>query len=375
MPNVSFIVKCTRSCNFACDYCTNRRNQSSILDFDQLVPFIKGTLSNPNYEQFIFIFHGGEPLLLGIDYYQKILILQELCKTKEQKIKNIIQTNGSLLDDDWITFLKTQSINVGISLDGPSEFQNRYRKYKDGRETFDDVIRGIQRLKNKDMSVGALSVLTDEVLSSNPYDYIKFYQDNGISNLGLLAERPSKKKNIKLNDTNDFIETRNRYASFMMNAYDNWINLDDCNFKIREFSDIMNSIIGGTPKVCIFNGSCVGHFFGIDISGEVAHCDKFFDDKRFCFGSISDNFLSDIVTSDTFLKAQKIEINIRNKCQLCEWFSICKGGCLYEAMTYENYGIKDRIRHCHLRKIFDHIYNNIWSELNRRDSLFKTEMV
>jgi len=345
------------------------------LDFDQLITFMKGTLSNHDYEQFIFIFHGGEPLLMGIDYYQKMLILQDLCKTKKQKIKNIIQTNGSLLNDDWITFLKTHSVSVGISLDGPSEFQNKHRKYKDGRETFDDVIHGVQKLKNNDMSVGALSVLTEEVLSSNPYDFIKFYQENGISNLGLLAERPSTKKSIDSNDTNDFIENRNRYASFMMKAYDDWLGMDDCTFNIREFSDILNSIIGGKPKVCIFNGACVGHFFGIDSSGEVAHCDKFFDDKRFCFGAISEHYLSDIVTSDTFLKAQEIETEIRNKCQLCDWFSICKGGCLYEAMTYEKYGINDRINYCHLRKIFDHIYNNIWTELNLSDSRLKAEMV
>ena len=363
MPNVSFIIKCTRSCNFACDYCNNRRKKSSTLNFEKLVALVENAISTDKFDQFSFIFHGGEPLLLGINYYQRILLLQNLCRTEKQKIKNIIQTNGTLIDNDWISFFKANDISIGISMDGPIEIQNKHRKYKDGKETFHDVNRSLQKLKNREMSFGVLSVVTNEVLNSNSHDFIAFFMDRGVSNLGLLPLRPAKKRFTNSNSVNEYIETRNKYSSFMIDVYNHWRILDNSKFKVRELSNIFDSIVGGKSSVCIFSGACVGHYFGVNVSGEVAHCDKFFDDMRFCFGDIEENNIASIMKSDKFLRAQEIEFKIRSKCKPCDWFKICNGGCLYDAMILENNGVKDRIACCHLKKIYDHIYNFVDSEL------------
>jgi len=187
--------------------------------------------------------------------------------------------------------------------------------------------------------------------------------EHEISRLGLLPERPAKKTFNDLNSAKEFYVFRKRYSKFMCELYDHWINSNNTTFKIRELFSMLNAIVGGRSTICVDTGPCVGRYFGVDVSATIAHCDKFFDDQRFCFGNLESMSISEIMTSNKLLDAQEIERTLREKCKPCDWYNICQGGCLYDAILFENSGLKNRMKVCHTRIIYDYIYKNLLNEL------------
>jgi uncharacterized protein len=355
MANMSFVIKCTRNCNFACSYCTNHRKNYSLLGLEIIIPLTQSALSvNKDYET-TFIFHGGEPFLLGESYFNKILLVQQLAKTNGQVIKNIVQTNGSLLNEQWIDFLKKSSIGVGISMDGPEEIHNKNRLYRDKSHTYADVMNGVQKLIDNKIPFGVLAVVTEAMLQARAKKIFDFFASNGIGKYGLLPERPPKPYFSSKAKAEQFFLNRKRYSQFMCELYDLWLERDDPQIKVRELGSMMDAMIGGKPTLCIDNGPCIGKIFGVNDNGMIAHCDKFFNDKKFNFGKADEVSIEDILHSEVFEKAQDLEVKLRGKCQACDWFNECKGGCLFDAVLFENSGLENRMDICHTRLIYEHI--------------------
>jgi len=357
--NHSLIVKCTRQCNFACSYCTDRRSSGSPLSFDNTVGLVKSVLAQPEAGRTTFIFHGGEPLLLGIDYFKKLLCLQQLCNENRRQISNILQTNGSLISEEWIRFFQENEIQLGISLDGPPESHNLFRRYVGGEPTCEDVIQNIRALNEAGVRFGVLCVASDTLLQCGARKVFDFFRNLPVSKVGFLPLRAPQTHFENQKHATDFYDYRMRYASFMCELYRLWIEADNPAFRIRELDSMLSNLLGGVPTICVDNGPCVGKQFGVDPSGVLAHCDKFFHDADFCFGSLEHTALSEVLASDRFARAQEIEREARAACDSCEWHSICQGGCLKDAVLFEKSGLQDRIPHCHLKVIYDFIFADV----------------
>ena len=288
-------------------------------------------------------------------YFIKYLYIQRLGRLQGQKIENILQTNGSLINDKWIAFFENHNIVVGVSLDGPQVLNYKTRRYRNNTDPFNDVIRNIEKLNKSTVNYGVLSVISDKVYHYDTHKYFNFFLDSNINNVALLIERPPEIKFHNIDEQKAFYASRRNYAKFMCLMFDYWINTNNDQFRIRELSSMLDLLLGGTSKICTYSGACVGKYYGIDVTGSIAHCDKFFNDDRFTFGATKGTTLSDIANSSSLAEAQIMESSIRNKCTTCEWFNVCKGGCLHEAMLFNDNGIGNRVDYCHSRMIFNHI--------------------
>jgi uncharacterized protein len=321
------------------------------------------------YQNIDFIFHGGEPLLLGTDFFSKIVCIQSLGMSDSASIRNLVQTNGSLIDAEWCEFLRENAFHVGISLDGPETLHNANRVFPNGTMTFSAVMKGVCTLIDNDVDrYGFLSVASTAILSCDPSDVFRFFAEHlhvdaieppNYREVSLLAERPAAMtfRNVKAAKT--FYETRQRYAEFLCRIYDLWIDADDPRMRVREIGNKIDCLVGGGTRVCAESGNCVGTYFGIDSDGNVAHCDTFFHDPRFAFGNLREEALTDILTSKKLRQAAEYEQELRGHCRSCRWFSVCRGGCLYEAILFANSGLENRQRYCHNRIIYDHICNDL----------------
>jgi len=323
-----------------------------------MIGFVKNAVDGSTAQRTKFIFHGGEPLLLGTDYFLKILYLQSLCNARGT-ILNVIQSNASLISPEWIEFLRQHNIQLGISLDGPPESNDKFRRYALGGATSMDVIANIQALNEANVLFGILCVVSDVLIDCGAERVFQFFCDLQVSRVGFLPLRVPQIQFQNQAKASEFYEYRQRYATFMCEMYRLWIAHDDPTFKIRELESILNILVGGVPNLCVFSGPCVGRIFGVDSNGTIAHCDKFFHDDNFCFGNLAETTIDDILMSEKFARAQEYDALARQQCASCDWFSACRGGCLKDAVLFQTTNLGDRKSYCHLKIIFDCISNHL----------------
>lgn len=362
MQGTTFIIKCTRRCNLCCTYCGERREKGE-LHIENLIALIKDLGTNFNENNVEFVFHGGEPLLLGREYFSKIIALQELCNLDMSKVRNTIQTNGTLVDDNWCEFFKANNFQVGISLDGPKVVQDLHRRYYNGKSTYETVMVNIKKLEEYKIKLGILSVVSDELLSYEAEKLFRFFVDNSLNNFCLLPLRPKEDSFASVEEAKSFYLKRIDYSRFMCDMFKVWLKENNEKIRIRELVSKLDSLCGGRASVCSESGNCIGRYFGIDTDGNIAHCDKFFNDISFIYGNIKEKTFSELMISEKYRESFDREIEIRDRCKDCPWFSVCKGGCLYEGVLFEKSGLKDRRFYCHLKYIYDFIYEYLDEEV------------
>lgn len=171
--------------------------------------------------------------------------------------------------------------------------------------------------------------------------------------------RPPRKHFSTAQDAIEFYKYRIRYAKFMCRLYHIWIQSNDTSIEIRELASMLTNLLGGIPSVCVDNGPCVGKQFGIDVSGIIAHCDKFFSDQQFCFGCLPAASVTHVMAMEEFARAKETELTIRSKCSGCDWFRVCKGGFLNDAVLFNNSGLADRREYCHVKIMYDYIWGDL----------------
>jgi uncharacterized protein len=374
---VAFILKCTRACNFACSYCSDRQDQSGALGLE--VPALLLKQASALYRSVDFIYHGGEPLVLGIEYFSKILVMQKLLNSGNTRFRNLLQTNGSLIDASWCDFFKANNVHVGVSLDGPQAVHDAQRRRSDGGPTFDSVARGVSELASAGVEkYGLLAVATEEALHEEPAALYEFFRsqlhpesvaDGDYREVSVMLERPASPPGWRsLGEAHGFLARRRRYAELLCGLYRCWLGRDDVKVRIRELGNKLDCLVGGRSGICIEGGCCIGRYFGVDTSGEVAHCDTFFHDSRFRFGNIRTKPLSEMLRSRRFRDAAALEGELRRRCRPCPWFSHCRGGCLYEALLLHDSGLRDRQAYCPSKPVYDFLAADLAGRLDTKVS-------
>jgi uncharacterized protein len=302
----------------ACRYCDADIYSHKRISFEVLAHLVKKALKTG--ADVNFVWHGGEPLLLGKEFYRKAVWLQQRFKLPHQRVTNSLQTNGTLLDEGWLDFFDQTGFSIGLSLDGPAQLHDKHRVLAKGPGSFEKVMLAARLMKERNRKFGVLAVVTEDTIRLGAKELFRFFVDNGLKKFDLLCQQPA------LNVGRGEYISRHIQSRFLGDVFDLWLAEDDPEVCIREFDSILRRLIGGQHTLCLLAGGCIGKYFAIDPDGFVFHCDEFMFDQTYNLGNIRTTDFQALRSTDKFqfLNSENSE-NIR--ALDCPWVSVCNGGC------------------------------------------------
>lgn len=328
------------SCNLACTYCYYLEKSNLYDEAEARRPMMSDSMLETYIRRYIeavpgtdvqFTWHGGEALLRPIEFYRKAVELQKKYGLG-RRIENAIQTNGTLLNDQWCRFFRENGWLVGISVDGPEEFHDEYRRNRGGAPTFRNVMRGIRLLQTHNVEWNALAVVND-YNADYPEEFYRFFKEIGCKYIQFtpIVERVLPDGRLASGrDTGgvltDFSITPEQWGEFLCRVYDLWVKEDVGSTFVQLFDSTLANWVGESPGVCTLAPTC-GHAAVMEYNGEVYSCDHFVF-PEFRLGNINDKSLIDMMMSDRQLRfgADKRD-RLPNQCRQCRWLFACNGEC------------------------------------------------
>jgi uncharacterized protein len=270
-----------------------------------------------------FSWHGGEPTILGVDYFKNIVQLQRRHAPPGKRVANAMITNGTLLDEEWCDFLKAEGFAVGLSLDGPEELHDRYRVAKGGQPTHRQVMRGWRLLEKHGVPSDILCVVTDRSVT-RPLDVYRFFKQIGATFVGflpLVERRPDRASGV-----GEHSVPAQAYGSFLCAVFDEWVRHDIGRIMVQIFDEAARPIRGLEHSLCIFREAC-GDIPVLEHDGDLYSCDHFVDDNH-RLGNIRQTRLGALVDNPEQLRfgAAKRDL-LPPYCLECDVLAMCNGGC------------------------------------------------
>jgi len=337
------------ACNLNCEYCFYLEKQALLgpgeqyrMSDDVLRAFIVNYISSQPTPVVEFVWQGGEPTLLGIDFFKRVIELQAP-HARQKTITNSLQTNGTLLTDEWCCFLKKHNFMVGISLDGPKEVHERYRRDRKGNGTFDQVMRGLRLLQKHKIEYNVLACVARET-ARRPLDVYRFFRDQGIefiqfspvvermpdvdsTQLGLRLAGPAALEKVKQHtDVTHWTVIPEEYGDFLIAIYEEWVRHDVGKVFVMNFEWAFNAWIGNPSPVCVHANRC-GFSVVIEHNGDVYACDHCVY-PQYRLGNIMTSQLPVMV--ETSLQSGfgvTKETALPRWCKDCNVLAACQGGC------------------------------------------------
>jgi uncharacterized protein len=317
-------------CNLDCHYCyylkkkhlypedESFRMPDSILE-EYIVQHIDAC-PNPVIS---FSWHGGEPSVLGLDYFRKIVALECKHQPPNRRITNGIQTNGTLLDEDWCRFLATEGFAVGISLDGPQELHDLYRVTKDQKPTHRQTVRGYKLLQQHQVLSEILCVVNADNVQYplQVYRFFKQFKAQYITFLPLVEPQPDAQGGVSRRTV-----PSEAFGVFLCTIFDEWMSQDIGRIKVQIFEEAARTAFGQEHTLCIFRKSC-GDVPVIEHNGDFYSCDHFVDAKHH-LGNIQETRLVELLESPAQRAFGQAKLDtLPRYCQVCEVRDMCNGGC------------------------------------------------
>ncbi|MDR5824936.1 anaerobic sulfatase maturase [Caballeronia sp. LZ043] len=344
------------TCNIDCSYCyylykehllqqhRGRRMESSMLE-----RYIRQYIEAQNGDEVIFSWQGGEPTMLGLDFFRNIVALQTKYLPQGRRISNDLQTNGTLLDDDWCRFLKQHDFLVGISIDGPRELHDAFRRDRKGQPTFDKVMRGISLLKAHGISFNTLTVV-NRVNARRPLDVYRFlrkevgstyiqlipcvepkefhtvapqhWADDTMPIIGSNAARPGHSDSV----VTDWSVDPDDWGYFLSRTFDEWSKKDVGRVLVNIFETAVVQTAGRPAQTCVSAEFC-GKALAIEHDGEVYSCDHYVY-PEWSLGNIARTHLGEMAFSS---QQQRFGFAKRDSlpafCRQCKHLKLCWGEC------------------------------------------------
>jgi uncharacterized protein len=361
MANLSLIVKATRQCTLRCVYCHDlRASGKQVMSFPVMARMTASALAE--HEHVHFIWHGGEPTLLPISFYEKAFLVQARLRRPGQKVKNSFQTNATKLTPGWARFFRENRIQVGISIDGPAHLHNSHRSYRSGKGSYEDVMRGLNLLKEHEVQFSGLVVVDEKTLEFGAERLLDFLVGQGIRSFGLLAAKPKNEPAAEAGTTTEHYIEPARMNAFLMDLYDAWLDRGEKNVKIRELEELKAQIRGMSAGSCTLSGECWGRYYMIEPDGSVVGCDVFSGDPRYTLGNIMNDSFMEIANSNGLLQLRKEHREATEAMSGCPEFSVCKGWCPHERYISTRHNKLHRDDCCGLRDLIAHIRNRMADE-------------
>ncbi len=328
-------------CNLACRYCyyldkkdlyPTAGNRAQMSD-DTLKTAIRQYIEAQPTREVVFVWHGGEPTLLPLGFYRKAMAWQQQY-AQGHLISNCLQTNGTLLTDDWCRFLHDEQWLVGISVDGPELMHNAYRRIRGGGPTFMQVMAGVERLQQFSVQWNAMSVVNFQN-AEHPEEFYRFFKQIGCR---YLQFTPIVERNPQTLQITPESVTAGQWGDFCNRLFDQWWQADDVGrFFVQLFDATLANWVGEVPGVCTLGSQC-GHALAMEWNGDVYSCDHFVGTAH-RLGNVQEQHLADLIElSRQRAFGQQKETALPRQCRECSWLSLCHGECPKNRLLTDTYG-------------------------------------
>jgi uncharacterized protein len=330
-------------CNLACEYCyylekgkLYPEQKNHIMTEEMLEKFVEEYINCQTTQQVLFTWHGGETLMRPISFYKRALELQHKY-ARGRQIDNCIQTNGTLLNDEWCKFFKENNFLVGVSIDGPQEFHDEYRRNKQGIPSFHKVMKGIELLKKHEVEYNAMAVVNDYNVDY-PLEFYNFFKqlDCHYIQFAPIVERLAAKTNqtqLTLPEEQDaaielapFSVDSGKWGDFLCAIFDEWIKEDVGDYYIQLFDATLANWVGEQPGICTLAATC-GHAGVMEFNGDVYTCDHYVF-PEYKLGNIKTSTLTEMMYSERQLTfGENKKKTLPQQCKACEFLFACHGEC------------------------------------------------
>lgn len=340
-------------CNLACKYCYYLEKnklyptaQRHLMSDEILEQFTREYIEAQTMNQVLFTWHGGEPLLRSIDFYRKALSLQQKY-AGGRRIDNVIQTNGTLLTDEWCEFFAQNHWLVGISIDGPQPDHDHYRLTAAGKPSWKKVMQGIKLLKKHGVEWNAMAVV-NAYNANHPLEFYRFFKENGCQFLQFtpIVERLTRHEDGRtLASLADKVEISLSEASvapeqwgyFLCAIFDEWVRKDVGKIFVEIFDCTLANWMGISPGICAYSKEC-GHAGVIEHNGDVYSCDHFVF-PEYKLGNIRDHSLIDMLYGEQQQEFSRLKhSSLPRQCKECDIEFACHGECPKNRFMKDKYG-------------------------------------
>jgi uncharacterized protein len=321
-------------CNLNCEYCyflTKERlypDSNFRMSPELLEDFTRQHIEAQQVPEVTFAWQGGEPTLMGLDFFRQAVAYQEKYRKPGMTILNALQTNAMLLDDDWCKFFKEYNFLVGASLDGPQRLHDAYRVDKGGNPTFERVMNGIRLMQNHDVEFNILTTV-HAANADHPLGVYRFLRDEVKTQFIQfipIVERDNKTGYQEGETVTKRSVTAVQYGRFLSTIFDEWVRRDVGRVFVQIFDVSLAAWSGHRPGLCIFEETC-GTALAMEHNGDVYCCDHFVE-PGYLLGNIQDRPLIDLVESgEQIAFGQAKRDTLPAYCYNCEVRFVCNGGC------------------------------------------------
>ena len=315
-----FVKPVGDACNMACSYCYYSKSDEGpdrvrAMPDDLLETYVQQHISAHPGPVVRFSWHGGEPTLLGVDFFKRVVAFQKKHQPRGIDIQNGIQTNGTLLDETWCRFFKQEGFSVGLSLDGPEEFHNQYRMTKSGSKTHARVMRGQKLLQKNQVPHDILCVVHHHNVD-HPLDVYRFFKRIGAAYIGFLPVVHSPIGSVDAQ----------KFGKFLCTVFDEWKAHDIGRIKVQMFEEVMAAAMGQDHALCVFRRTC-GEIPVVEKNGDVYPCDHFVR-PAFKSGNITTTPLGKLMNLKTMREfGKRKKTGLADVCKACDVLAFCNGGC------------------------------------------------
>lgn len=340
-------------CNLACKYCYYLEKnklyptaQRHLMSNEMLEQFTREYIEAQTMNQVLFTWHGGEPLLRSIDFYRKALSLQQKY-AGGRRIDNVIQTNGTLLTDEWCEFFAQNHWLVGISINGPQPDHDHYRLTAAGKPSWKKVMQGIKLLKKHGVEWNAMAVVNAYNVN-HPLEFYRFFKENGCQFLQFtpIVERLTRHEDgrtlASLADKNEIplseaSVTPEQWGYFLSAIFDEWVRKDVGKIFVEIFDCTLANWMGISPGICAYSKEC-GHAGVMEHNGDVYSCDHFVF-PEYKLGNIRDHSLIDMLYGEQQQEFSRLKhSSLPRQCKECDMEFACHGECPKNRFMKDKYG-------------------------------------
>ena len=337
------------ACNLDCRYCYYLEKEKLYptgaglrMEPALLEEYIRQYIASQNVPEISFAWQGGEPTLLGVDYFRQVVELQKK-HAAGKRISNALQTNGVLLDDEWCEFFTANNFLIGLSIDGPRELHDRYRVDKAGKPSFDRVMRGLEFLKKHQTEFNTLTVV-NRANSQKPLEVYRFLKETGskfLQFIPLVERKPdtgAKELQFDYSEpplagkwspsepvTAASVESR-QYGEFLVKIFDEWVRQDVGQVFVQLFDSALGSWMGAGASLCVFAETC-GTALVLEHNGDLYACDHYVY-PRYKLGNLLNQTLGEMVNSPSQRKfGTDKQTTLPKYCRECDVKFACNGEC------------------------------------------------
>lgn len=326
------------SCNMACEYCyyleksdlydtTSRHAMSE----ETLELYIRQYIGSQTADSVQFVWHGGEPVVRGLDFYRRAVELQKMY-AGGRHVENCLQTNGTLLTEEWCRFLRDNGWLVGLSIDGPQQFHDEYRRDRADKPTFQRVMKAVRLLQRHRVEWNAMAVV-NEYNADHPHEFYRFFKNIGCRYIQFTPVVERRTADGRLASGRDregrlisFSVTPRQWGDFLIALFDEWVKEDVGKYFIQIFDATLANWAGVEPGLCSLAARC-GHAAVMEHNGDIYSCDHFvFPEYR--LGNIHDKTIVEMMSCErqqTFGLMK--ETALPRQCRECRYGFACHGEC------------------------------------------------